>query len=98
MKSEISDPQSAQSARRGRAILSLPFIFLIRCYQVILGPLLGGHCRFDPTCSRYALEAYRVHGPVRGSWLTLRRLLRCHPFGGHGYDPVPLPREHGDNP
>ncbi|MEX2219409.1 MAG: membrane protein insertion efficiency factor YidD [Phycisphaerales bacterium] len=73
---------------------TLPFILLIRAYQVILGPLLGGHCRFVPTCSHYALEAYRTHGPLRGSWLTLRRVVRCHPFGGHGYDPVP-PRAGG---
>lgn len=70
---------------------SLPFILLIRLYQVTLGLLLGGHCRFTPTCSHYALDAYRLHGPLRGSWLTLRRILRCHPFGGHGFDPVPPP-------
>jgi putative membrane protein insertion efficiency factor len=72
-----------------RPLLSLPFILAIRLYQVTLGPLMGGHCRFHPTCSRYAIEAYRVHGPIRGSWLTLRRIGRCHPFGRGGYDPVP---------
>jgi uncharacterized protein len=71
--------------------LSLPFIFLIRAYQVLLGPLLGGHCRFTPTCSHYALEAFRLHNPLRAAWLTIRRLARCHPAGGQGYDPVPLP-------
>lgn len=74
---------------RPRAALSLPFIAAIRLYQVTLGPLLGGRCRFEPSCSRYGIEAYRTHGPVRGSWLTLRRVLRCHPLGGSGYDPVP---------
>ncbi len=69
--------------------LSLPFILAIRLYQVTLGPLLGGHCRFEPTCSRYGIEAYRLHGPIRGTWLTFRRVIRCHPLGGHGYDPVP---------
>ena len=71
--------------------LSAPFVLLIRLYQAFLGPFLGGHCRFHPTCSEYAIEAYRRHGPIRGTWLTLRRLGRCHPFGGHGYDPVPPP-------
>lgn len=71
---------------------SLPFILAIRIYQVTLGPLMGGHCRFVPTCSHYALEAYRQHGPLRGTWLTARRLLRCHPFCRGGYDPVPLQR------
>lgn len=71
-------------------LFSLPFILLIRLYQVTLGPLMGGHCRFDPSCSRYGIEAYRVHGPLRGSWLTFRRVIRCHPLGGSGYDPVPM--------
>lgn len=73
--------------------LSLPFILLIRLYQVTLGPLMGGHCRFEPTCSHYGIEAFRRHGPLRGMWLTFRRVIRCHPFGGHGYDPVPLKRQ-----
>src|SRR5678810_789262 len=63
---------------------SLPFIAAIRAYQAVLSPLMGGHCRFVPTCSEYALEAYRVHGAVRGTWLTLRRIGRCHPLGGKG--------------
>jgi uncharacterized protein len=75
-----------------RFAFALPFILLIRIYQVTLSPLMGGQCRFRPTCSEYAIEAYRLHNPLRASWLTLRRLARCHPFGGHGYDPVPLPR------
>jgi hypothetical protein len=66
-----------------------PLIFLVRFYQATLSPVLGGQCRFFPTCSEYSIEALRVHGALRGSWLSLRRLLRCHPFGGHGYDPVP---------
>ena len=70
-------------------LASLPFIAAIRLYQAVLGPLMGGHCRFEPTCSQYALDAYRLHGPIRGTWLTARRILRCHPLGGSGYDPVP---------
>ena len=77
-----------------RSAIALPFILLIRAYQVTLSPLMGGQCRFRPTCSEYAIEAYRIHNPLRASWLTLRRLARCHPFGGHGYDPVPLPKAH----
>ncbi|OQP67039.1 membrane protein insertion efficiency factor YidD [Niastella vici] len=70
-------------------ILSLPFIALIKLYQWIISPLLGPKCRFTPTCSQYALEAFKKHGVFRGLWLTVRRLSRCHPWGGHGYDPVP---------
>ena len=65
-----------------------PLIFGVRTYQAILGPALGGHCRFVPTCSEYAIEALRRRGALGGSWLALRRLLRCHPFGGAGFDPV----------
>jgi putative membrane protein insertion efficiency factor len=69
--------------------LSLP----VRLYRVTLSPLIGHHCRFQPTCSAYALEALERHGALRGGWMTLRRLARCHPFGGDGYDPVPKQRE-----
>ncbi|GAA4310664.1 membrane protein insertion efficiency factor YidD [Compostibacter hankyongensis] len=70
-------------------ILAWPFIGLIRVYQWTLSPLLGRQCRYTPTCSRYGVEALRKHGLFRGGWLTLRRILSCHPWGGHGYDPVP---------
>lgn len=71
------------------AALTWLCVLAIRGYQVTLGPLMGGHCRFEPTCSHYAIDAYREWGPLRGTWLTLRRILRCHPFGGSGYDPAP---------
>lgn len=58
-------------------------------YRRYVSPLLGRHCRFHPTCSRYALEAVAAHGPARGAWLALRRLLRCHPLHPGGWDPVP---------
>lgn len=72
-----------------RHALAIPFIVTIKAYQFTLAPFVGGQCRFHPTCSWYALEAYRTHGPLRGSVLTIRRLLKCHPFHRGGYDPVP---------
>lgn len=66
-----------------------PFVLLIRFYQICISPLTPPTCRFTPTCSQYALEAFRKHGPFKGLYLTVKRLLRCHPWGGHGYDPVP---------
>ncbi len=65
---------------------------LIRIYQYALSPVLGANCRFQPTCSQYAYDAVCSHGPVRGSWLAVRRIARCHPWGGAGYDPVPETR------
>ncbi|MBX6324385.1 MAG: membrane protein insertion efficiency factor YidD, partial [Rhodospirillaceae bacterium] len=65
---------------------------LIRLYQYLLSPLLPKSCRYLPTCSEYAAEAVTTHGVLRGGWLALRRLLRCHPWGGAGYDPVPPAR------
>ncbi len=62
---------------------------LIRAYQLLVSPVMAGNCRFHPTCSAYALEAIEVHGPVAGSWLAIKRIGRCHPWGGAGLDPVP---------
>ncbi|MGH6987234.1 MAG: membrane protein insertion efficiency factor YidD [Caulobacteraceae bacterium] len=64
-----------------------------RAYKLTLSPWIGRQCRFLPTCSDYAAEALIVHGPVKGGALAIWRLLRCHPFGGSGYDPVPPRRE-----
>ena len=62
---------------------------LVKFYRTCISPLTPASCRFTPTCSAYALEAITKYGPIKGGWLTLRRLLRCHPWGGSGYDPVP---------
>ena len=72
-----------------RTALIWLLILPIRGYRVILSPWLGHSCRFQPTCSAYAIEALKTHGPVRGLWLTVRRLVRCNPWGASGYDPVP---------
>ena len=66
-------------------------VALVRLYQLLLSPVLPASCRFLPSCSAYAIEALRTHGAARGGLLALRRLLRCHPWGGHGLDPVPPP-------
>lgn len=63
--------------------------FLIRLYQICLSPLKPNCCRFVPTCSAYAKEAFCLHGPLKGAILTAKRLVKCHPWGGSGYDPVP---------
>ena len=64
-------------------------IALVRAYQLVLSPLMGSQCRFQPTCSHYAIEALQVYGAWRGSWLALKRIGRCHPWHPGGYDPVP---------
>jgi len=69
----------------GRAVL----LFAVHAYRMFLSPFLGGHCKFYPSCSHYATEAIEMHGARRGSWLALRRLLRCRPFTKGGFDPVP---------
>lgn len=70
-------------------LLSRLLIIPIRFYQLCISPMFPASCRFTPTCSQYAIEAIRKHGPLKGLWLAIRRLLRCHPWGGSGYDPVP---------
>jgi hypothetical protein len=65
------------------------FILLIRFYQLAISPILPSACRYTPTCSHYGLQAIRKYGIFKGGWLTFRRISRCHPWGGHGHDPVP---------
>lgn len=72
-----------------RKILIFPFVALIRFYQICISPFFPPACRFTPTCSAYALEALRRHGLLKGSWLAVKRILRCHPWNKGGYDPVP---------
>jgi putative membrane protein insertion efficiency factor len=86
-------------------VLSAPLLALLWVYRTFVSPALPPACRYHPSCSEYAAEAVRVHGPLRGTWLAVRRLLRCHPFAPGGPDPVPprtaargaanLSREHG---
>ncbi len=64
----------------------------VRLYRAVFSPWVGHNCRYQPTCSAYALEALERHGALRGFWLAFRRVLRCHPFGGSGYDPIPEKR------
>lgn len=73
-------------------LLSLAAIGLVRFYQLAISPLFPASCRYVPTCSQYTIEALQIHGFWRGSWLGLKRIARCHPWGGSGYDPVP-PKE-----
>jgi len=70
-------------------IVTLPFVLLVRLYQVALSPLLPSACRYTPTCSQYTIEALQTHGLVKGGWLGAKRILSCNPWGGKGYDPVP---------
>ena len=75
--------------RKINQLLPYPFILLVRFYQVAISPLKPPTCRFSPTCSTYALEALKKYGLLKGGRLALRRIMRCHPWGGSGYDPVP---------
>ena len=72
-----------------KRIFSLLLIIPIKIDQTIISPLLGPSWRFTPTCSQYAVEAIQKYGPFKGSWLSFKRILKCHPWGGSGYDPVP---------
>jgi len=70
-------------------ILSYPFILLIKFYQYVISPAIGPKCRYTPTCSQYAIEALKKYGLFKGGWLAIKRIASCHPWGGHGHDPVP---------
>jgi len=70
-------------------IFIYPLIFIIKIYQFIFSPLTGKNCRYLPTCSEYAVESLKSHGLLRGSFSAIKRILKCHPFGSHGFDPIP---------
>jgi putative membrane protein insertion efficiency factor len=71
------------------SIITFPFIVLIKIYQILISPLFPSSCRYTPTCSHYTLEALKKYGLFKGGWLGIKRISRCHPWGGSGYDPVP---------
>lgn len=70
-------------------LLSWPFIWVIKFYKLVISPWMAPACRYTPTCSEYATEALKKHGVFKGGWLAIKRISSCHPWGGHGYDPVP---------
>lgn len=72
------------------AVLKKIFIFPVRVYQILISPILGKNCRFEPTCSQYMIDAIGEWGPVKGIYLGVKRISKCHPWGPHGHDPVPL--------
>ena len=72
-----------------RGILIFPFVFLIKIYQFLISPVIGKNCRFNPTCSNFALEALKKHGLFLGMYYSIIRISKCHPWGGSGHDPVP---------
>lgn len=72
-----------------RKLLTRLLTALIRFYRTAISPMFPPACRYTPTCSQYAIEAIRKHGPLKGTWLAVKRICRCHPWGGSGYDPVP---------
>ena len=74
-------------------IVTFPLVLLIRGYQLIVSPILGSNCRFMPTCSEYALESLKAYGLIKGTFLTIKRIGKCHPWGSHGYDPIPTKKE-----
>ena len=78
-------------------LLAWPLLLLVRIYSYTISPLLGVSCRYQPTCSAYAVEALRRHGAFRGTALAAKRIARCHPWGGSGYDPVPGPKSDNDD-
>ena len=73
-----------------RKAATYPLLLLVYAYKYLLSPIMPGGCRHYPTCSVYAIDALKLHGPGRGSWLAAKRILRCHPWGTHGIDPVPM--------
>ena len=84
-----SEKFSRRFLRGCKAVAIFPFIVLIKFYQFCISPFIPKVCRYTPSCSVYAVEAFKKHGPFKGLWLTVKRVSSCHPWGGSGYDPVP---------
>lgn len=84
----MKNSPSSSSPRLASTLLSQLLILLVLLYRATLGRFLGGHCRYYPTCSQYAIDAIHKYGPIRGACKALRRIARCHPWGGKGYDPA----------
>ncbi|MER6808355.1 membrane protein insertion efficiency factor YidD [Spirillospora sp. NPDC000708] len=89
MRNRHGEPFTDQRPATTPGPVAAVLILLVRAYRRFLSPLLGQQCRFTPTCSTYGLKALQVHGAARGTWLTVRRIARCHPFHPGGHDPVP---------
>lgn len=69
--------------------MKVVLIFLIKIYQYVISPIIPASCRYVPTCSEYGIQAIQKHGTIKGGWLAAKRILSCHPWGGHGFDPIP---------
>ena len=74
-------------------ILIQPFVVIIKVYQIIISPFIGSNCRYLPTCSEYAIDSLKTFGLLKGLHLSIKRIGKCHPWGGHGYDPLPIKNE-----
>lgn len=78
-----------KTLKQSSAVITKFFILIVRFYQGAISPLYPATCRYTPTCSEYSVTALKKHGPWKGGWLSIKRIASCHPWGGHGYDPVP---------
>ena len=74
-------------------IFIIPFIFIIKLYQIIISPFIGSNCRYMPSCSEYTIDSFKSFGLLKGLYLSLKRISKCHPWGGQGYDPLPIKNE-----
>ncbi|MCH7947824.1 MAG: membrane protein insertion efficiency factor YidD [candidate division Zixibacteria bacterium] len=87
-RKSISLSEKSQSRNNQNSLLAYPVVCLIRIYQILISPLIGSNCRFHPSCSNYAIESFSQYGVMKGFFLTLKRLSKCHPWHPGGYDPV----------
>ena len=92
MRAALTAGRAGPTRPRDAGPAARAVLVVLRGYKLLVSPLFTGSCRFSPSCSTYMAQAIREHGALRGAWLGVRRVLRCHPFGGHGFDPVPPSR------